>query len=310
VENRAHAIVAVTFLVVLAVGAFAVYAWLANRQHEPLAYEIVTTQSVGGLTEQSEVRFKGLVVGHVARIGFDPADRAQVIIQLRLKAHTYVTHATYAEVAMQGLTGGSVLDLKLGPGSRAPPASSRNHPARIPLRTGPLGELMARAPEVMRDLKDVLAQAHLLLDADNRRHVAASLAQLDTTTRRLAALEQQLPPPLAATQRSVERSHALLADADRLVRTAQAPVHNAVALEASIDALARSTRALSDRLNQRGAPDLDALGQSLTRTSAQLDVLLQQLNAKPQSVLFGPPRRPPGPGEPGFDIPAREPRHP
>jgi phospholipid/cholesterol/gamma-HCH transport system substrate-binding protein len=302
-ENRAHAIAAVVFLLVFSIGAVIVYYWLANRQDEPLAYEIVTSQSVGGLSAQSEVQFKGIVVGHIASIGFDPHDRARVVLRLQLQPKTYVTHATYAVVAMQGLTGGSVLELKLGEGSRAPLTTSDAHPARIPMRASMLDSLMTQAPKVMHDLQAVLGNANKLLDTGNREHVAASLAQIDDVTRQLAAIETKLPALLADVQRSV-------ADADRLVRTAQTPVRNATRLEASIDALARSSRQLSERLNRQTAPDFDSLSQSLQRTSEQLDELLRELKAKPQSLIFGPPTRPPGPGEPGFDKQHKERRRP
>lgn len=303
-ENRAHAIAAIAFLLVFAAGAAVVYFWLANRQPEPLAYQIVTSESVGGLSVQSEVTFKGLVVGHVASIGFDPADRARVVMRLQLQPHTYVTHATYAVVAMQGLTGGSVLELKLGAGSDAPLATSAAHPARIPMHAGMLVSLMDDAPRVMQQLQAVLDNTNHLLDTNNRQHIAASLAQIDAATRQLAAIEARLPALLAGVQQSVNQSHALLADTDRLARTAQAPVRNAAQLEAAVQALADSSRRLSDRLDRQTAPDFDALSQSLQRTSAQLDQLLRELNAKPQSVIFGPPAHPPGPGEPGFHPPA------
>lgn len=293
-ENRAHAIAAVVFLLVFSIGAIVVYYWLANRQDEPLAYEIVTSQSVGGLSAQSRVQFKGIVVGHIASIGFDPHDRARVLMRLQLQPKTYVTHATYAVVAMQGLTGGSVLELKLGHGSRTPLATSDAHPARIPMQASMFDSLMTQAPKVMQDLQGVLGNANKLLDTGNREHVAASLAQIDTVTRQLAAIETKLPALLADVQHSV-------ADADRLIRTAQKPMRNATRLEASIDALARSSRQLSERLNRQTAPDFDSLSQSLQRTSEQLDALLRELKAKPQSLIFGPPTRPPGPGEPGFD---------
>ncbi|MGH8235381.1 MAG: MlaD family protein [Rhodanobacteraceae bacterium] len=302
-ENRAHAIAAVVFLLVFSIGAIVVYYWLANRQNEPLAYEVVTGQSVGGLSEQSAVQFKGIVVGHVASIGFDPRDRARVVMRLQLQPKTYVTHATYAVVAMQGLTGGSVLELKLGKGSDAPLATSDAHPAHIPMHAGTLASLMTQAPKVMQDLQDVLGNANKLLDTGNREHVAASLAQIDAVTRQLAAIETKLPALLADVQRSVT-------DADRLVRTAQTPVRNATGLEASIDALARSSRQLSERLNRQTAPDFDTLSRSLQRTSEQLDELLRELKAKPQSLIFGPPARPPGPGEPGFGKHGKEPRRP
>src|SRR6185437_10347859 len=209
-ENRAHAIIAVSFLLVFSAGALLVYYWLADRQDEPLAYEIVTGQSVGGLAEQSEVRFKGLVVGHIAKLGFDPDDRSRVVMRLRLKRDAFVTHATYAVITMQG------------------------------------------------------------------------------------------PSLLDNVQRSVVQSHALITHTDALVRDAQTPVRDAAKLEASIQALAQSSRQLSDKLGSQTVPGFDALSESLLRTSQQLDEILRELKAKPQSLIFGPPRRPPGPGEPGF----------
>ena len=300
-ENRAHAIIAVAFLLVFSAGAILVYYWLADRQDEPLAYEIVTSQSVGGLAEQSDVQFKGLVVGHIAKLDFDPDDRSRVVMRLQLKRDTYVTQATYAVVAMQGLTGGSVLELKLGKGSRAPLATSDKHPARIPMHQSLLDFLADSARKDMRDLQDVLASARKVLDENNREHIAASLQQIDTATRKLAAIEARLPALLDNVQHSVVQSHALLAHADDLVRAAQTPVRDAAKLEASIQALAQSSRQLSDKLNNQTVPGFDALSENLLRTSQQLDEILRELKAKPQSLIFGPPRRPPGPGESGFD---------
>ncbi|HEX5960864.1 MAG TPA: MlaD family protein [Rhodanobacteraceae bacterium] len=309
-ENRAHAIVAVVFLLVFTLGAVVVYYWLAGRRGESVTYEIATGLSVDGLSRQSEVRFKGLVVGYISRIGFDPADRSRVLMRLQLRPDTYVTHATYAEVAMQGLTGGSVLELKLGAGSRAPLATSTAHPALIPMRAGLLATLETSATQDLQDLHAVLASAKQLLDRDNREHVAATLKQLDAVTRQLAAVEKQLPGLLAGVQHSVDQSHALLANANELVRAAQAPVRNAAALETSIEALALSTRQLGERLDRQSVPDFDALGQSLLRSSRQLEQLLRELQAKPQSLIFGPPKPPPGPGEPGFHAGGRHEEHP
>jgi phospholipid/cholesterol/gamma-HCH transport system substrate-binding protein len=300
-ENRAHAIVAVVFLLVFSAGAILAYYWLADRPDEPLAYEIVTSRSVGGLAEQSDVRFKGLLVGHVAKLGFDPDDRSRVVMRLQLKRDAYVTHATYAVVAMQGLTGGSVLELKLGKGSRAPLATSDKHPAQIPMHQSLLDFLASSARKDMQDLQDVLASARKVLDSDNRQHIAASLQQIDTATRKLAVIEAQLPALLDNVQRSVVQSHALIAHADALVRDAQTPVHDAAKLETSIQALAESSRQLSDKLNSQTVPNFDTLSESLLRTSRQLDEVLGELKAKPQSLIFGPPRHPPGPGEPGFN---------
>jgi phospholipid/cholesterol/gamma-HCH transport system substrate-binding protein len=312
-ENRSYAIIAVGFLLVFSLGAVLVYYWLAGRRNEPVAYEIVTSLSINGLERQSEVRFKGVPVGHVTRIDFDPDDRSRVVIHFQVKPNTYVTRATYAVVAMQGLTGGSELELKLGKGSRAPLATSASHPARIPLREGLLGSLETSARKDMQDLHEALGSAKQILDQANREHIAASLRQIDTVTRKLAVIETQLTPAVAQlpalvrnARRSVAESHALLAHADTLVRDARKPVRDSARLEASIQALAQSSRQLSDRLDRQTVPDFDALSDSLMRTSRQLDQVLLELRAKPQSLIFGPPRRPPGPGEPGFDQGGKE----
>lgn len=309
-ENRAHAIVAVSFLVVFSVVAVIVYYWLAHQKNEPLSYEIVTSQSVSGLAAQSEVLFKGITVGHITSIGFDPANRSRVIVRIALQPKTYVTHATYAEITMRGITGGNVLELKLGKGSDQPLKTSDKHPAHIPMRQGGLASLMAEAPKIMQSLEGVIADAHKVLDQANREHIAKSLAQIDAATAKLAAIEAQLPPLLEGVQRSVDQSHALIANTNRLVRNAQKPVEDAAQLEASVEALARSSRQLSERLNRQTLPGFDTLSSSLERTSRELDQLLRELQAKPQSLIFGPPRQPPGPGEPGYNGGKRQEQHP
>lgn len=299
-ENRSHAIIAVGFLLVFALGAVVVYYWLADQHSEPLAYAIITDESVGGLGAQSPVRFKGLVVGHVSRVGFDPHDRSKVAIRLQLRPGTYVTRSTYAVVAMQGLTGGSALELKLGKGSRAPLPTSAAHPALIPLRPSLLASLEGSAGQDAADLHAVLGSARQMLGATNRAHLAATLAQLDTATRQLAALETQLGPALAQLPQLLQGLQRSVDAADGLLRQAQVPVRDAAAMEDSIRQLAASSRRLSDTLNRQTAPDADQLTRSLETTSRQLNALLRELRARPQSLIFGAPPHPPGPGEPGF----------
>jgi phospholipid/cholesterol/gamma-HCH transport system substrate-binding protein len=300
-ENRTHAIVAVSFLVVLVMGVVLVFYWLSHQRSEPLTYEVVTSQSIGGLAAQADVTFKGLTVGHVVHVGFDPDNRSHVIIRMTLKPKTYVTHATYAVVATQGLVGGSVLELKVGKGNRTPLDTSAEHPAHIPLHKGLLASLEADAREDMKKIKAILTSVKKILGTDNRQHIAASLKQIDTLTERLTKIEAQMPALIKSTQQSVDQSHKLLANANDLVKQAQTPVKKASKLEDSVQALAKSSRQLSERLNRQTAPDFNQLSNSLLQTSRQLNELLRELKAKPQSLIFGPPKHPPGPGEPGFE---------
>src|SRR5690625_3048778 len=132
-ENRAHAVVAISFLVVFSVGAVLIFYWLSSGPDTPRLYRIVTQQSVAGLAPQSRVMFKGLQVGRVDSVHFDPQDRSRVVIDFRVQRDTWMSHATYAVLATEGLVGGKILQLKVGQGSRKPLPTNNDHPARIPL---------------------------------------------------------------------------------------------------------------------------------------------------------------------------------
>lgn len=299
-ENRTHAIIAICFLVIFSVAAVVIFLWLSSGPDEPLAYRIVTKQSVAGLDPQSKVEFKGLPVGHVTRIRFDPQNRARVIIDFHVRRGTYITHATYGVLAKHGLTGGEVLDLKLGEGSRAPLETSVEHPAHIPLRKSFFGQLKASATKSMKDLQTVLASAKKLLDADNRQHIGATLEHLDAATAHLVTIEKQLQPVMQrmpglmrSLQKNLKTSQALLTNANQLAQSAHEPVKKLGEVEDNV-------RQLTHKLNTQTAPDINTLSRSLMRTSRQLQELIEQLKAKPQSLIFGPSAPPPGPGEPGF----------
>ncbi|HET7267652.1 MAG TPA: MlaD family protein [Oleiagrimonas sp.] len=300
-ENRTHAIIAICFLVVFSVAAVVIFLWLSSGPGEPLAYRIVTSQSVAGLEPQSTVEFKGLTVGHVTRIRFDPHNPAKVVVDFHVRRGTYITHATYGVLAKHGLTGGEVLELKLGEGSRKLLQTSADHPAHIPLRKSYLGQLEASAKQIMDNLKSVLASANKLLDTDNRQHISATLKHLDAVTAKLVTIENQLMPTLQrmpelmrSLQQNLKTSQQLLTNANQLAKAAHGPVNKLGKVEDNV-------RQLTHKLNTQTAPDISELSRSLMRTSRQLQTLIDQLNAKPQSLIFGPSPPPPGPGEPGFE---------
>ncbi len=299
-ENRAHAIVAACFLIVFAVAAALIFYWLTAGPSEPLPYRIVTSQSVAGLAPQSSVEFKGIEVGHVQRIRFDPKDRSRVIVDFDVQRDTYITRATYAELSMHGLTGGETLELKLGKGSRELLATSDGNPAQIPLRKGLLAQLEDSAKQSMQDLQAVLDSAKKVLDEGNREHISASIRQIDAATAKLVQIEtelmpamKQMPALVQSARKSLDQSHALLANANRIAEEARGPVKKAGEVEDTVQHLGR-------KLDRQTAPDIEALSQSLLRTSRSLDDLIRELKAKPQSLIFGPAQPPPGPGEPGF----------
>jgi len=71
-ENKAHALAAGLFVVALTALLLLVGAWLTRDSGERHPYEISTREAVTGLQEQAPVRYRGVDVGKVTRVGFDP----------------------------------------------------------------------------------------------------------------------------------------------------------------------------------------------------------------------------------------------
>src|SRR5262245_16683060 len=84
-------------------------------------YEIYFEGSVGGLSEGSTVRYLGVVVGRVARIGIDPRDARRVRVVAEIEEGAPVKADTVARLSLQGVTGLLYINLQPREAGAAPP---------------------------------------------------------------------------------------------------------------------------------------------------------------------------------------------
>jgi phospholipid/cholesterol/gamma-HCH transport system substrate-binding protein len=75
-ENKAHAMAAGIFVVLLTALVLGLAAWLTRETGVRDTYEISTREAVTGLQAQAPVRFRGVDVGKVARSASIPRCRA------------------------------------------------------------------------------------------------------------------------------------------------------------------------------------------------------------------------------------------
>jgi phospholipid/cholesterol/gamma-HCH transport system substrate-binding protein len=306
-EDRAHAIAAVCFLIVFAFGIAAVFLWLHGGPPEDRIYQIASPYGVGGLQPQAEVKFKGLVVGHVKEIHFDPRDPTRVLIRIGVRPDAYITRATYAQLGLKGITGLRFITLKLAEDEAATPLpTSDEQPAQIPMRPGLLEKVEQMGQKTLTEVQDVLDNANELFSSANRAHLANAIAQLDTASRRLVELEKTAEPTLEALPEVAERSRAVLDEIDRLGERANAAMKNIDSVAVSVDNLTASTDLLMRRLTQDTLPEIHRLATTLSRTGREVTSVGHEIRTEPQSLVFGGSPPPPGPGEPGFEPPRAE----
>ncbi len=320
-ENKSHAMAAGLFVALVTVLVLALASWLTRETGVRDTYEISTRDTVSGLQEQAPVRYRGVDVGKVSAIGFDPKVPGSVLMQLQIDRSAPLTKDTYATLSYQGVTGLAFVQLgddgkvseRLQPNDAAPP--------RIPLRPGLLAKLEAKGEVIMEQVEQVSQRVNKLLNEENQRKLTAAMEQIGQaaeSTGQLAkrldkTVETRLDPALAeatVTMRSVRTSaDAVGRTADSVGRTADdfsAAARRLNEKDGPIDRLAEGTEALShaaDSFNNATLPRLNRVTEDTSRAVRALGRAATGINDNPQSLIYGAGTVAPGPGEPGFQSP-------
>jgi phospholipid/cholesterol/gamma-HCH transport system substrate-binding protein len=305
-ENKAHALAAGIFVAVLTALVLALAAWLTRDTGVRDRYEISTKETVTGLQEQAPVRFRGVDVGKVKRIGFDPKEVGNVLVRLEIDRDTPLTKETFATLSYQGVTGLAFIQLA-DQGRPAPRLEPNDEvPPRIPLHPGLLARLEERGEVILDRVDEVAQRVNALLGDPNQKRVAAALENISeaaTNTNRLAknvdaTIRQRLDPALAEATVTLKRAQTTVdqvgAAAVQFGQTAQrlnAPGGPMDRISQGTDALAQAAEGFSAGT----LPRLNRATDETTRTVRTLNRAVNDLTENPQMQ--------PGPGEPGFRAP-------
>ncbi|WP_291524811.1 MlaD family protein [Acidithiobacillus sp.] len=306
-ESRAHALVALVFLAILGVGVAVVGLWMHRSERPGIAFDVISSYSVAGLTLQAPVRFKGVRVGDVTAIGLDPTNPRMIRVRIMVDKATPITRATFAELAPQGVTGLSYLSLTDHGTDFTPLPRVSGRPAEIPMRPS-FFEVLSRNGESLVNRSNELAdRLNSLLTDENRTHFAQALTHMDQATNQLVRMEtallptiKALPAMVAATRSTMVASHLLIAHLDALTVAAQVPLADTAEAAKSLRGLSVAGERAANTLNYDTLPRVNRLTQSLMASSAALADLSHSLKRSPQSLLYGDRGPPPGPGESGF----------
>jgi phospholipid/cholesterol/gamma-HCH transport system substrate-binding protein len=307
-ENRAYALAAGLFVLLLGVALVAGVLWL-NRDERVggVPYIVSTTRAVSGLKVEAPVRFRGVDVGKVETIRFDPAEQGRVLIGLTVAEGTPITRSTYAQLGFQGVTGLSFVALDDDGSKREPLATTAEMPGSIPLRPS----LFDTGEGVVAAFGEVAERVNRLLAEDNQKVLIGTLARIDAASAKAAKLAETLEPGAKAIAPLLADTRAAVNDARVAVGRASEMVAAMTALAAKLEERSAALGQVGDNaadvgaaarsLNEETLPRLNALADDLRREARVLDRVLNGLADQPHSLVFGPPPRRPGPGEAGFD---------
>lgn len=306
-ENKAHAMAAGIFVVAITILLVGLAAWLTRDTGQRDPYEISTRETITGLQEQAAVRYRGVEVGKVSAIGFDPKIQGNVLMKLEIDRDAPVTKDTFASLGFQGVTGLAFVQLD-DTGKPAPRLHPEDgHPPRIPLRPGLLSKLMDKGEVILDRVDQLTGRMNQLLGDENQKRFATALDNLGSAAADAGQLAKRLDatvathvdPAIASVQKSAEQVARTAAD---FSQTAQRLNQK----DGPMDRLAEGTQALShaaDSFNSATLPRINRVTEETSRAVRQLGRTANTINDNPQSLIFGSGSVAPGPGEPGFVAP-------
>ena len=313
-ENKSHALAAGAFVLTLLAVLIALAVWLTRDNRALRTFELTSAQAVTGLQPEASVRFKGVDVGKVTAIGFDPLQVGQVLIRIAVDNKAPVTESTFASLGFQGVTGLAFIQLDDTGTSSLPLPDRRDPPPRIPLRPGMLSKLSDQGVGLLTQLEETSRRLNTLLSAENQQVMMGTVASLGQAAGRLQQLSSDADKALAPLVKEASATLQTMKEtSDRVGDSADEARASAKAFRVVTERMNEAGGTL-DQLSQ-GADTLAATGQTLNaatlprlnkalddsaRTVRRVGQATDVLRDNPQSLIFGSGTQPPGPGEPGF----------
>lgn len=302
-ENKAHALLAGAFVLVVTALLGLLAIWLTRDNTQRDLYEMTTGETISGLQPQAVVRFRGVPVGKVEMIGFDTKIKGNVLVRVSIDRGAPVTKSVFATVASQGVTGLGFIQLDDKGESAERLVPNDDDPPRIPLKPGGLDKLLKQSEVILNQVEQASNRLNKLLSDENQQAVTTAITQLGEAASGMSRLTRGLEPTVAALPKlSGDASATLLSfrkTSDELAATARRLNEKG----GPLDKLSEGGAALASGVETFSAATLPKLGEVADETARAMRQLRRTVNSvddNPQSLIFGNGPPLPGPGEPGF----------
>lgn len=314
-ENKAHALAAGAFVLGLIAALVALVVWFTRDNTVRNVYELSTRDAVSGLQPQAQVRYRGISVGKVTSIDFDPKTKGNVRVRITVDERVPLTTSSFATLSYQGVTGLAFIALDDEGESTVALKPDNNNPPRIPLKPSMLAKLQDRGEEIIDQVEEVTKRANALLaDANQKRvadaleNIAAASASANTLLKQLDnTVKTGLNPTLAAMPETLSTVKKAAGDVSRVANNFNSTVGKLNAPDGPVERLSEGTKALAqavDSFNAATLPRVNRVADDTAHAVRRLGRAADSINDNPQSLLFGNGGAVAGPGEPGFVAPA------
>ena len=264
-------------------------------------YEIQFAGSVNGLDRGSPVRYLGVDVGRVLKLGIDLQNATRVKVLVEVDQTTPISSATRASLGLQGVTGLLYINLyqaadvertaALRPGDRYPIIESVVSDFDSFLASLP--ELMGRANSLLERVGRVLSDKNLEALSTTLASLRETSAGLPATARSVGQLVEQLRATVKEIHSSAETLNAMASDSRPEVRKALEKMtqvtENLAQASLRVDHFTETSEQQLGHFAEYGLFELERLVRETRSAAREFRDLSRTLQENPSQILYEPP---------------------
>jgi len=297
-ENRSHALIAGLFVIVLSMAVAITAKWLSGETADHAHYILMSEGSVSGLNPEAAVRFRGVKVGKVENIGFDPENSRFIQIRIGVDRNVPLTKGVFAQLGYQGVTG--LAYVQLDDDGNQPELLQTNEIdlAHIPMRSSTLENIVYSGQDLLNSVNETVKKMNILLNEQNQERFSHILENMEGASSSFGSFTDQLQPNLKSLPELTSETSSLLKNANQLVNNINQIVEKVGQRGGIVDNLSQSVEDLADTI-----PKFHNAIDRIVQDTRTVNRILLQLEEQPRSLIFGRSPPPPGPGEDGFVSP-------
>ncbi|HEB82405.1 MAG TPA: MCE family protein [Gammaproteobacteria bacterium] len=295
-ESKVNYTLVGLFVLLLFAGLVGFVYWLEDSggKQKYRHYHVYMAESVAGLSTDSAVRYRGVEVGTVERIGINADNPEEVELLLKIRQGTPIKEDTTASLKFFGITGLVYIELS-GSSRDAKPlqAESGTIPV-IPATPSTYSQIDESLRGLAGKTSRVLSRLDVLLSEKNLQNIEAMLAEITMLSRninaQMAGFQLLLENGVIAEKRMSDAFEKLAAASESVDRLAGSLQEN----------YADPGYAIHRDVEQSLA-SFNQLLLQLNNLTMQLQATVQSIENSPGDLLFKRSEIKPGPGEQGYE---------
>lgn len=148
-------------------------------------YVVSTRKSVSGLNPESTVFYRGIAVGKVINIRFDPTDSSVILVPIEVDKNIQFTKGVFATLRLKGVTGLTQIQLEDSGALPALLLPGYDPLTRIPLVPSMTDKLMSSGEEILHKADHLMVRLSALLNNENSKNIGDILENLNTLTKKV-----------------------------------------------------------------------------------------------------------------------------